>query len=553
MVGQIKKFWRVSALRLLAALVLVGVFPAAFFSSPALGARGDRALNLFFTQTGETENITFRREGRYDQSGLSQLNRFLRDWRRNEPARMDPALFDLVWQVYQDVGATGPIHVVSAYRSPQTNEMLRSRSSAVAKNSRHIQGQALDFFIPGVPIAKLREAAMRRQVGGVGYYPTAGNPFVHLDTGSVRAWPRMTRAQLRRLFPNGRTLHLPSDGVPLSNEGRRYATAEWNKCNSVPCSGSVANTAPGRNETSRGSGRTLFDLFFGNNNDQESVPATRVASTGPSQRQVTSVPVSAPPIPAPRAAFLDFPDPLIAPIPAQMPPALLVATRRSAQSPELAPSGEDPNRPRPRILLSPDPVPATMLTAYAPTGTPEPDAQRALQILIERRNSAQTLVATLPVGQDEPKPSAHPLPAPALRGSITTASIGGMGELGVDRAAGLFDATWDALINAQPDQLIDPIVTGAISPRPQLELLPVQTRPVRLSAPDLEHVQDALVSPTRFSGLQFAVLFEPDEADFNPATELGPLMGQIRFEISRFSSLQTSRFTLQAPQLLAAL
>jgi len=540
-------------------MVLLATFLALFLSSPALGARGDRTLFLYYAQTGETEKITFRREGRYDQAGLNQLNRFLRDWRRNEPARMDPALFDLVWQVYNDVGASGPISVVSAYRSPQTNEMLRARSSAVAKNSRHTMGQALDFFIPGVPIAKLREAAMRRQVGGVGYYPTAGNPFVHLDTGSVRAWPRMTRAQLNRLFPNGRTLHLPSDGVALSREGRRYATAEWNKCNSVPCSGSVANTAPGRNETSRGSARTLFDLFFGNN-DQESVATTQVASTGPSQRQVTSVPVAVPPIPAPRAAFLDFTGPVSAPIPAQMPPALLVATRRSEQvpspSPSLnisSPSTDDPNRPRPRILLSPDPRPSTMLTAYVPTSKPEPDAQRALQILIERRNSAQALADILPVGQSEPKPPVHPLPEPALRGSITTASLGGMAELSVDQVTGLFDATWDAVINAQPSQQIDPVVTGAISPAPKLELLPVQMREVQFSAPDLEHVQDAMVSARRFSGLQFAVMFEPDEADFDPATELGPFMGQIRFELIRSSRLQTSRFTLQAPQLLAAL
>ncbi|RAI32807.1 hypothetical protein CH341_32045, partial [Rhodoplanes roseus] len=93
--------------------------------------------------------------------------------------------------------------------------MLRSRSSGVAKRSQHTAGKAMDFFIPGVPLEKLRKIASKKQVGGVGYYPTSGSPFVHLDVGSVRHWPRMTRRQLLALFPDGKTLHIPSDGKPL--------------------------------------------------------------------------------------------------------------------------------------------------------------------------------------------------------------------------------------------------------------------------------------------------------------------------------------------------
>jgi hypothetical protein len=76
-------------------------------------------------------------------------------------------------------------------------------------------GKAMDFYIPGVKLATLRGLAMQMQVGGVGYYPTSGSPFVHLDVGNVRAWPRMSRQELARLFPGGRTLHLPADGRPL--------------------------------------------------------------------------------------------------------------------------------------------------------------------------------------------------------------------------------------------------------------------------------------------------------------------------------------------------
>ncbi len=80
-----------------------------------------------------------------------------------------------------------------------------------------MRGNAMDFHIPGVSMAKVREIGMRLQRGGVGYYPTAGSPFVHLDVGTVRSWPRMPREQLERLFPDGKTVHIPADGVPLAN------------------------------------------------------------------------------------------------------------------------------------------------------------------------------------------------------------------------------------------------------------------------------------------------------------------------------------------------
>ena len=175
----------------------------------------ERTLKLFFAHTGERGVFTYKRNGRYDRSELERINEFLRDWRREESTRMDPELLDLVWAIYRESGADDYIHVVSAYRSPQTNAALRARSRGVAKNSQHVRGKAIDFYIPGVPIADLRAVAMQMQGGGVGYYPSSGSPFVHVDTGSVRAWPRMSRQQLFALFPDGETLHLPPDGKPL--------------------------------------------------------------------------------------------------------------------------------------------------------------------------------------------------------------------------------------------------------------------------------------------------------------------------------------------------
>nr|WP_262028710.1 DUF882 domain-containing protein [Microvirga sp. Mcv34] len=179
-------------------------------------ANGDtRTLSLYNNNTKESLTVTFRRNGQYDSGALQQLNWFLRDWRRDEPTRMDPRLFDTVWEVYREVGSSAPVHVNSGFRSPQTNSMLRRRSSVVAKNSQHMQGKAMDFYLPDVSAARLRAIGMRLQNGGVGYYPNAYTPFVHLDVGSVRAWPRMTRSQLASIFPDGKTVHIPSDGKPL--------------------------------------------------------------------------------------------------------------------------------------------------------------------------------------------------------------------------------------------------------------------------------------------------------------------------------------------------
>lgn len=179
-------------------------------------ANGDtRSLSFLHTHSKETLTVTFKVNGRYDEAGLAKINRLLRDWRNDKETKMNPHLFDILWEVNRDSGGKEPIQIISAYRSPETNNMLRSRSSGVAKHSQHIQGNAIDFRIPGVSLADLRAAGLRLQRGGVGFYP--GSDFIHMDTGSIRHWPRMTRDQLARVFPDGKTIHVPTDGVPLKN------------------------------------------------------------------------------------------------------------------------------------------------------------------------------------------------------------------------------------------------------------------------------------------------------------------------------------------------
>ncbi|MDH2385173.1 DUF882 domain-containing protein [Bradyrhizobium sp. CER78] len=183
-----------------------------------------RTLSFHHTHSGEDLTVTFKRDGRYDEAALKQLNHFLRDWRSQDETVMDRHLFDILWEVYRDVDGKQPIQIISAYRAPATNAMLRRRSSGVARHSQHMLGHAMDFFIPGVPLEQIRYAGLRLQRGGVGFYPTSGSPFVHLDTGGIRHWPRMTREQLVKVFPDGRTVHVPTDGTPL--KGYELAKAD---------------------------------------------------------------------------------------------------------------------------------------------------------------------------------------------------------------------------------------------------------------------------------------------------------------------------------------
>ncbi|MBM6594950.1 DUF882 domain-containing protein [Microvirga pudoricolor] len=253
---------------------LVTVFVVGTRGTQDAVANGDtRTLTLYHNNTKESLTVTFRRNGQYDSNALDQLNWFLRDWRRSETTKMDPRLFDTVWEVYREVGASEPVQVNSAYRSPNTNAMLRRRSSAVAKNSQHMQGKAMDFYISDASTAQLRAIGMRLQRGGVGYYPNAYTPFVHLDVGSVRSWPRMTRDQLARIFPDGKTVHIPADGRPM--EGYQEARAEV-----LARGGSVAgySMVAEAEEAAQPRRKSFWATLFGGSDEDEDVEEIRAAS-----------------------------------------------------------------------------------------------------------------------------------------------------------------------------------------------------------------------------------------------------------------------------------
>jgi uncharacterized protein YcbK (DUF882 family) len=256
-----------------------------------------RTLSFHHTHSNEDLTITFKRNGRYDEAALKQLNHYLRDWRSQEQTTMDRHLFDILWEVYRDVDAKQPINIVSAYRSPATNAMLRRRSkhTGVARFSQHMLGHAMDFFIPGVPLEKIRFAGLRLQRGGVGFYPKSGSPFVHLDTGHVRHWPRMTHDQLVRVFPNGRTVHIPSDGNPLP--GYQLAMADIEKRGQNADEDGPVNSKPSNFLLALFRGKPA-DKSADDDDESDAAPAappterTTVASAAPA--------ASADPIPLPR-------------------------------------------------------------------------------------------------------------------------------------------------------------------------------------------------------------------------------------------------------------
>jgi uncharacterized protein YcbK (DUF882 family) len=147
----------------------------------------ERTLQLYNTHTNEKIDIVYRRGDQYIQSALTKLDYFLRDHNTNEVRHFDPRLYDILSDLTASVGHPGgEIDIVCGYRTNSTNAALRAHTNGVAKNSLHIQAEAIDLRMRGVNTLKLRKAALALARGGVGYYPHSD--FIHVDTGRVRQW-----------------------------------------------------------------------------------------------------------------------------------------------------------------------------------------------------------------------------------------------------------------------------------------------------------------------------------------------------------------------------
>lgn len=154
-----------------------------------LGILDTFRLKLHHLHTGESIDVAYKQGGQYSSMGMAMLNHFLRDHRTNDVANYDPREFDLLHALLAKLHRPGAtIDIVCGYRTPESNEFLRTRSSdtGVAENSQHTVSKAIDIRIPGVSTRALRDAALSLGMGGVGYYPRSG--FVHVDVGPVRQW-----------------------------------------------------------------------------------------------------------------------------------------------------------------------------------------------------------------------------------------------------------------------------------------------------------------------------------------------------------------------------
>lgn len=338
-----------------------------------------RKLKLYYLHTGERAEIAFKKNGKYIKGGLRKINHFLRDWRRNEPTKMNPRLLDLIWEVYKDTGSRKHIHVISGYRSPATNSLLRKRGRGVAKKSQHTLGNALDFFIPGVSLTKLRNIGLKKGIGGVGFYPKSGSPFVHMDTGRVRHWPRMSRSQLVKVFPRGKTLHVPTDGKPLPG----YNVAKANYERNLKGQGKIKIASA---EEIKKKPSILKKLFARNDDDEEGAVGATSAPKPVKTKKVTPAaptPTVEAPAPAPAPEIVE---------PVETPETVLAA-------------------------LSPSQVPVPVLAPrIAIVKPPEPELEPVVET---------TQVASLePIEQDTPlEETAFAIPVPSQRPKLDIETV----------------------------------------------------------------------------------------------------------------------------------
>ncbi|MRN46562.1 DUF882 domain-containing protein [Brucella sp. 10RB9214] len=454
---------------------------------PSQASAETRSLKLYYVHTGEKAEIAFKKDGRFLPDGLKRLNVFLRDWRRNEPTRMDPRLFDLIWQVYQSTGSREYITVVSAYRSPATNAMLRSSTRGVAKKSQHMLGRAMDYFIPGVPLAKLRAIGMRYQIGGVGYYPRSGSPFVHMDVGNVRHWPRMSRRELLALFPDGKTVHIPTDGKPLPGYEQALAMIEKRKAGG----GTIMMAS---NSSSRKRKSLFAALFGGGGADEEedngdtAAPATArpARATAPTRQAPAAVPAA--PVEQPRETMVAALPARDAPVPMQAPrpEAGLDAQAAAAETPVAAfnvpvPAHKPQMAPQDAVALAAAEDPAAAARAAVDANTaqvadagmsaaltngfvPVPSARPHLET-----DNVQLAAAVIPTARPE-RPGEHP-----ARGQDAIAAlVNSQPDEPAQMAGEMADATGNAVAPQPGKTAAFPLPTQA--PRADTKLAMVSRR-----------------------------------------------------------------------------
>lgn len=176
---------RRALLKYFGAATLAASSPQLLAATPSL-LTPERRLRLRNLHTGEHIDEVFWAQGEYNLGGIQAINTLLRDHRSNQSTSMDTQLFNVLIQLQDKLGYSGEIEVISGYRSPKTNEMLRRQGRNVSKHSLHLKGKAMDIRLPGLKVEDIFKNAAQLRAGGVGKYPRSD--FVHIDTGRVRYW-----------------------------------------------------------------------------------------------------------------------------------------------------------------------------------------------------------------------------------------------------------------------------------------------------------------------------------------------------------------------------
>jgi uncharacterized protein YcbK (DUF882 family) len=364
-------------------------------STESAVANGDtRTVILSDQHTHESGSFTFMVNGVYDQAVLDKLNWFCRDWRLNEPTKMDPHLFDIIWEVYRESGSSQPIDVLSGYRSPQTNAMLRRRSRQVAEHSQHMQGKAIDAHFLDVSTARIRDIAMRAQTGGVGFYPTGNTPWVHIDSGSVRYWPKMSRDALTRLFPDGKTVFIPADGQPMP----RYEEARAE----IEARGGNVQVASGG-----GIGGLFSWLFGGGADDAEESGGQEATATVASTGNARGGRSGGPQVQQPPVEVADVGPEAVAKAKRHLPTGAAYA---SAPEPAPVAKSQAPDSGPEAVATAKRNLPTGPTYASAPESAPTPPVKPQAVAELEQPNVASDASPEEPRVSAEPKSIAAPLP-----------------------------------------------------------------------------------------------------------------------------------------------
>lgn len=174
---------------LLGAFAATAVTAAPTFANAAGFLRGGgdiRRIRMYSGRTGERIDMVYWIDGKYIKDALREVNHFMRDWRTNDAMAMDTRTVDIMAAAHNLMDASEPYMLLSGYRSPKTNAMLRSRSRGVARNSLHLKGQAADLRLSSRTVSQMARAAIACKAGGVGKYSRSN--FVHMDCGQVRSW-----------------------------------------------------------------------------------------------------------------------------------------------------------------------------------------------------------------------------------------------------------------------------------------------------------------------------------------------------------------------------